>query len=161
MQTIQKEMHFPTQFVGFWGKRYRCGFYSSPICLSGANNVKWHCREERFAQTGLLRCIISRANVSDSGLLSSLHTCCNKAGLKFMEFYWQVGVSCLQKLSSLISVPWCCGWQFHLAETNQKNSSSLRKHAGFMLNFIMLFFSTVNPVAFLTCGALSFYAFSL
>lgn len=49
----------------------------------------------------------------------------------------------------------------NLAETNQKHSSSLRKRAEFMLNFIILFFSTVNSVAFLTCGALSFYAFSL
>lgn len=49
----------------------------------------------------------------------------------------------------------------NLAETNQKHSSSLRKCAEFMLNSIILSFSTVNSVAFLICGALSFYAFIL
>lgn len=135
-----KEMHFPTQIVGLFGKKIQAWLCSSPMWLSHANRLKWHCRQERFAQTQLSRCIISHANASASRPLSSLHTRCSNAGFKFTEFSWQVGVSCLHKLSSLTSVPWCCGQQLHLAETNQKHSSSLRKCAEFMLNFIMLFF---------------------
>jgi len=133
-------MLFPTQTMGVFGKKTQAWLRSSPMWLSHPNRVEGRGRRERFAQTRLLRCIISQANASARGPLSSFCTCWIDAGFKFMEFYWQVGVSCLQKLSSIISVPWFCGQQLHWAETNQKHSSSFRKRAEFMPNFMMLFF---------------------
>lgn len=133
---VWKEVYFFTKIMGLFGEKIQAWLHSSPMWLSHTNSGTAP-RQERFAQTWCIsRCLISQAIASAIGPWAPFAL----VGFKFMEFYWQVGTSCLQTLSSLISVPWCCGQQLNLAETNQKHSSSLRKCAEFMLNLVTLFF---------------------
>lgn len=136
----ERKRIFPAISWGFLGKRYRHGFVALPCGCHMLTDWNGSVGKRGLPKPGFWDASSVMQMPLPVDPLSSLHTRCSNAGFKFTEFSWQVGVSCLHKLSSLTSVPWCCGQQLHLAETNQKHSSSLRKRAEFMLNFIMLFF---------------------
>lgn len=132
-----KEVHFLTQIMELFGEKIQAWLRSSPMWLSLTNWVGQHLDKRGLHKPGALW---GAPSAKQLPLLLGPWAPFALVGFKFMEFYWQVGTSCLQTLSSLISVLWCCGQQLKLTETNQKHSSSLRKCAEFMLNSIMLFF---------------------
>lgn len=156
MQQRERKCIFSPRSWDFLGKRYRHGIIALP-CGCHTNRVGQLLDKRGLHRPGASRGASSAKQLS---LLLGPWAPFALVGFKFMEFYWQVGTSCLQTLSSLISVPWCYGQQLKLAEIHQKHSSSLRKCAEFMLNLIMLFFPHCEFCNFCDLGALSFYAFS-
>lgn len=131
------EVYFLTKVMGLFGEKIQAWLHSSPMWLSHTNRVGQHLDKRGLHKPGASQ---GPSSAKQLPLLLGPWAPFALVGFKFMEFYWQVRTSCLQTLSSLISVPWCCGQQLKLTGTNQKHSSSLRKCTEFLLNLIMLFF---------------------